>query len=68
MKAKLNIKGMHCSSCEMLLTDVLQDLPGMKQVKVSLKTHSAEIEYDPKQLTDAQITKSIEAEGYTVEK
>ena len=60
----INIKGMHCASCEVLLTDVLCDIPGVSTAKVSIKTHTAFVDYDSKQTTEQVLRKAIEAEGY----
>jgi copper chaperone CopZ len=66
MKTTLNIKGMHCTACEMLLTEVLEELPGVKKVNVSLKSHSATVEHETT-TSAATLKKAVEAEGYKVE-
>jgi copper chaperone len=63
MKTTMKIEGMHCNSCVMLLTDVLQDLPGVKDAKVTMG--KAEVEHDTKTTHD-DMKKAIEAEGYKV--
>lgn len=35
MEKILNVEGMHCKSCEILLADVLSDIPGISNVKAS---------------------------------
>lgn len=67
MKAQITIKGMHCSSCVMLLTDVLTELEGVKQAEVSLEKEQAVVEYDPEAVNVEHMKAAIEAEGYTTE-
>lgn len=64
-KQTITIKGMHCKSCELLLTDVLGELPGMNSAAVSLAKNNAVVEYDEKRLTEKQIKDAIKKEGYT---
>ncbi len=35
MEKTLSVEGMHCKSCEILLADVLSDIPGISNVKAS---------------------------------
>jgi copper chaperone CopZ len=65
MKATIPIKGMHCPSCEALLTDVLAETDGVKEARVSLKENIAHVEFDQSKVSEAQLRKAIEAEGYT---
>jgi copper chaperone len=67
MKTDITIKGMHCHSCEMLLTDVLSDIDGVDEAKVSIKEGRAEVKYDPAKTDEAKMRAAIEAEGYTTE-
>ncbi len=34
-KLKLNVEGMHCPSCEILVSDELKELDGVKSAKVN---------------------------------
>lgn len=36
-KTKLKVSGMHCKSCEMLIKDELEEIPGVTEVEASLK-------------------------------
>ncbi len=60
---KLNVQGMHCKSCEMLLTDSLSEIDGITDVSVSVKDGTATVTHDGG-VSEAQIRKTIEAEGY----
>lgn len=60
----LKIKGMHCKSCEMLITDALEEVGAKAQV--DSKKGTALIEFDEKKLTEDKIKQIIKNEGYTV--
>jgi copper chaperone CopZ len=66
MKIKLNVKGMHCKSCEMLIQDSLKETNGIKSVKLDYKKGIAAIEFDEKIVNESAITKIIIKEGYEV--
>ena len=58
-----NVKGMHCSSCEMLLAEGLADA-GAKSAKASWKAGTIEVEYDEKKVSEQQLRQAIHKEGY----
>ncbi len=66
MKAELGVTGMTCEHCVRRVTQALQNLPGVTQVKVSLAEAAADFVYDPAQIGIAEVTKAIEAAGYAV--
>ncbi len=61
----INVKGMHCSSCEMLITDALEE-KGAKNVSANHKTGEVVVEHN-KSLSKDAIRLSIMDEGYEVE-
>jgi len=63
----INITGMHCASCETLLTDVLGDVKGVKKAIVSKSTNTAEIEFDTDITDEKALRKAIEDEGYATQ-
>jgi copper chaperone len=63
MKKTLKVKGMHCKSCEMLITDALDDI-GV-QAKVNVKTGDVIVDYDESKTSLADIKKVLKEEGYT---
>lgn len=64
-KTKIEISGMHCRSCELILTNSLQKLKAVEYVKVSRKHGHAEIGHsDSFLLSDAHA--SIRKAGYKV--
>ena len=62
---KLNIPDMHCSSCAMKLEGIEDELPGIQKVKASYHKQTLEVEYDEKQVSEAQILQAVEKLGYT---
>ena len=66
MKQELTVKGMHCKSCVMLVTDALQEL-GAKDISIDLneKKQVAKITLDYAGRKE-DVVKAITAEGYTV--
>jgi Cu+-exporting ATPase len=65
-KTTIKIRGMHCTSCEMLLTDVLQEIPGVSTVAVSFKNGNATVTFDEKKTTENACKDAIKKEGYKV--
>lgn len=61
-----NVKGMHCTSCEVLITDALKDTGAVSDVKISHKTGQAKVTFDEKKIDEKKIKSLIEGEGYTV--
>jgi sulfite exporter TauE/SafE/copper chaperone CopZ len=62
---KIPIKGMHCQSCEVLLTEELESLPDVKQAHVSLRTKTATI--TAKHLPPhSAIERAVKAAGYEI--
>ncbi len=56
---------MHCKSCEILIKDSLEETKGIK--KVNINKEIATIEFDESQISENNIKKIIEKEGYKVE-
>lgn len=61
---KIYIKGMHCVSCEKLLDDEFRNIQGVKSVRVSRKTNSAEIGYDVQEPDFSEIRRVAKKFGY----
>lgn len=64
MKTTIKIKGIRCASCETLIKEGIEELPGIKSVKVSRKTNTSEIEYDENKVSIEKIKSRIKKEGY----
>ena len=65
MKTKLNVKGMHCKSCEMLINDALQD-EGVKS-QVNVKKGEVVVDFDESKIKLEKIKSIIKKEGYNVD-
>ncbi|MBI2675759.1 MAG: heavy-metal-associated domain-containing protein [Candidatus Aenigmarchaeota archaeon] len=63
-KMNLNVKGMHCSSCEKLIQMALEDI-GVK-AKADNRKGIVSVEFDPSKSSLKKIKESIEKEGYKV--
>jgi len=63
-KINLNIKGIHCKSCAILINDTLEDIK--VKSKINHETGNAEIEYDENKTTLEEIKKAITKEGYQI--
>lgn len=66
-KIKLQIGGMHCSSCAMSIDFDLEDLTGVKSAKTSYAKQTTEIEFDEDKVTEKDITEQIKKTGYKAE-
>lgn len=56
------IKGMHCASCELLITEELESIPGVASAQASLKSNSATI-LSAEQVSDKDIESAVQAAG-----
>ncbi|MDD2870971.1 MAG: sulfite exporter TauE/SafE family protein [Candidatus Gracilibacteria bacterium] len=65
MKKIINLKGMHCISCEMIIEKELKNLSGVKLHMVSHKKGIMEIEYD-KESDYEKVVEFIEKNGFNV--
>ena len=65
--ASLAIGGMHCSSCALLIDDVLEDLPGVTSARTDARREMATVRYDAASVgLDDMVAAVVEA-GYTAE-
>ncbi len=60
----INIKGMHCTSCEKIIGEEVQELPGVEKVEVSFKEGKATIIADMDQVSTDQMLEAIQTAGY----
>lgn len=61
-----SVKGMTCTSCEMLITDELQDVKGISDIKISHKTGKGSLTIDPRFVTGDMIRQAVQKAGYEV--
>ncbi|TSC93810.1 MAG: Heavy metal transport/detoxification protein [Candidatus Berkelbacteria bacterium Licking1014_85] len=64
-KKTVPITGMHCRSCEIVLTDKLKNITGVENVNVSLKSKTATIISD-KNISDDLVEQKVNEAGYKV--
>lgn len=62
---KLEISGMHCSSCAMNIDFDLEDLEGVKSVKTNYAKQESEVEFDEEKIELKVILEQIKKTGYT---
>ena len=67
MRKKLNIhiEGMTCPSCEKIITQALQELPGISNINVNKDENRATLEADLSCVDSSTIIQTIEEAGYT---
>ena len=63
---QLSIQGMTCNGCVNGVKSVLQKIPGVTSVEVSLEQNRATVTYNPTQAKPEQFKAAIEDAGYDV--
>lgn len=63
---QIGVEGMTCSGCVKSVTNVLQHVPGVSAVDVSLERKRATVTYDPAKAGLPQFKAAIEDAGYDV--
>lgn len=58
---------MHCTGCEALVEEMVEELDGVKKVKPDFKKAIVEVEFDGKKATIEGIKERIIAAGYKPE-
>jgi len=67
-KAELKISGMTCAMCVQTIAEALRSLNGVINARVNLATETATVEYDPGQLSLADLENAVREAGYEVVK
>jgi Cu+-exporting ATPase len=62
----MDVTGMHCPSCEMLIKDLLEELNGVRSAAASLKTGKVVVEFDETKISNVAIKKVIRGMDYAV--
>ena len=60
----LDIQSMTCASCPLTVKQVLKKVPGVSDISVDYKTHSAQIKFDPDKTGPGQLAKAVTDIGY----
>nr|WP_041276624.1 heavy metal translocating P-type ATPase [Desulfosporosinus acidiphilus] len=63
----INVQGMTCEHCVKHVTKALEKLPSVERVQVSLENSQATFNYNPSQVTLADIRAVIEDAGYSMD-
>lgn len=63
-KIRLDIEGMHCSSCSAAVEQAVNELPGIHNAAVSLSTHQAIVTYNPSLVSRQDIEHAVEMCGF----
>lgn len=63
-KVTLDVQGMTCAACPITVRQVLKKQPGVTDVKVDYKSHSAEITFDPSLANLEQFAKVTSEAGF----
>lgn len=61
---KIMTKGMHCTSCEMLIKDALEDMDGINKVEAFHKNGEVNVDFDENKIDPDKIKIVIKQEGY----
>ena len=61
---ELKVQGMDCQGCVQSVTRMLNGVPGVAQVDVSLEEQRARVTYDPAKSGPAALKRAIERAGY----
>jgi copper chaperone CopZ len=65
METVLKVQGMTCQGCVNSVRRVLQALPGVESVDVSLERGEAALRHDPARSADADFRKAVRDAGFT---
>lgn len=64
----LNIKGMHCASCEIIIQESLEAMDGVNSAYLDFKKGTGMIDFDDTKVKDSDLMNVIQREGYEVSK
>jgi len=67
MKKILNVEGMHCNSCKMIIEDAVKHVKGVRNAKVNLENQTLEFEYTD-EASLKEIERKLEEKGYSIKK
>ncbi len=66
MKNELQVSGMRCGGCELLVKEALEEVEGVRVVEASFARGTVVVEYDPEAVSMALIAAVIEEQGFKV--
>ncbi|MEI7557413.1 MAG: heavy metal-associated domain-containing protein [bacterium] len=56
----IDIDGMHCSSCALLIEKSLRKMPGVLQASVNFSSEQAMVKIDPMTASKSELLKAVE--------
>ena len=56
--------GMHCVGCERAVAHALEELAGVERACADLVAEEAEVAFDPRQVSLAELRAAVRAAGY----
>ena len=62
--ATLDVSGMTCSACPLTVKAALKKQPGVSEVNIDLKSHIAEVKFDPAKIQPAQLATAVTDAGF----
>ena len=65
METTLNVSGMHCTACKMLVEDAISEIKGVQAVSVDHTTGAVAVSYDSNETLE-KIKTAIRGEGFAV--
>ncbi len=66
MKTELQVSGMNCGSCELLVKEALEEVDGVREAEASHLKGSVVIDYEPEKVGIASLAAVIEEQGFKV--
>ena len=67
IKRTFRVTDMHCTNCAMVIEEIEDDLPGIRQATASYQKMQLTVEYDEAKVSETQIMEAVRRKGYTVE-
>ena len=67
MKNELQVSGMSCGGCQLLVKEALEEQEGVAQVEASYLNGVVAVDYDPDMISMATISAVIEQQGFRVQ-
>jgi copper chaperone len=63
----LQVDGMHCASCGLLIDDTLEDLPGVLRAETRMREGRTRVQVDPDRCTPDELVAAVVEAGYTAQ-
>ncbi len=66
MKTELQVSGIRCGGCELLVKEALEEVVGVREAEVSHLKGAVVVDYDPETVNIASLAAVIEEQGFKV--